>query len=217
MLTQWEAAFWVGLALISPALMRPTWPRAVAFLHLSEAVQDLAQRLAPWLWGIGPSYLALITGAVPARFLGLTGHSPLAWFGGAIICGALIGIAALIQWPQGSWPTPTHGILDEPRWALYRAAGILWVASPQLGILLGFGLALLEWAIRFQPWKGPLRETLRKQRSPELNAAWPGGTWETVVRISGSTLLFATTRNFWLTAVSQAVLLGMVRRNAPKI
>jgi hypothetical protein len=210
-LTQWEVALWVGLAILSPALARSTWPRVVSLLSLSETVQDLAQRLAPWLWGIAPAYLALITGAVPARFFGLTGHSPLAWIGGAIICGALIGLAAVIRWPKGAWPTPTHGVLDEPRWALYRAAGMLWVPRPELGLLIGLGLAILEWTIHFRPWKGPLRETLH--RSGEMDRMWPAGTWETVVRVAGSSLLFTVTRNFWLTALSQGVLLGMLRRN----
>lgn len=212
-MTQWEVAFWVGLALLSPAMARPAWPRAVSLLSLSDSIQDLLRRLAPWLWGIGPAYLALISGAIPARFFGLTGHSPLAWFGGAIICGALIGLASMIRWPEGAWPTPTRGVLDEPRWVLYRAAGALWIPRPELGLLTGLALALVEWAIYFRPWKGPLKETLQKWRTPEVDARWPPGTWETLVRMAGSSLLFATTHNFWLTALSQAVLLGMMRRN----
>ena len=185
-----------------------------SLLKLSESTQDLAQQLAPWLWGIVPAYLALITGAIPARFFGLTGHSPLAWFGGAIVCGALVGLAALAPWPEGDWPTPTHGVLDEPRWALYRAAGVLWVPRPELGLLIGLGLGLIEWAICFKPWMGPLKETLRSRRTAEVDVGWSPGTWETVARVAGSSLLFASTRNFWLTALSQAVLLGMVRRNS---
>lgn len=212
-MTQWEAAFWVGLAILSPALAKPTWPSVVSLFSLSESLQDLAQRLAPWLWGIVPAYLALISGAVPARFFGLTGYSPLAWFGGAIISGALIGLAALIRWPEGGWPTPTRGVLDEPRWALYRAAGVLWIPRPELGLLVGLALTLVEWAICFSPWKGPLKETLRTWRTAEIDARWPPGMWETLARMASSSLLFATTRNFWLTALSQAVLLGMMRRN----
>lgn len=205
----------MGLAILSPALERRAWPWAVSLFSLSDSIQDLAQRLAPWLWGIVPAYLALISGAIPARFFGLTGHSPLAWFGGAIICGALIGLAALIRWPEGAWPSPTRGVLDEPRWALYRAAGVLWIPRPELGLLIGLALALLEWAIWLRPWKGPLKETLREWRTAEVDAQWPPGTWETLARMAGSSLLFTTTRNFWLTALSQAVLLGMVRRNNP--
>ncbi len=204
------------LAILSPALVQATWPRAVSLLKLSELTQDIFQRLAPWLWGIAPAYLALITGAIPARFFGLTGHSPLAWFGGAILCGALVGLAGLVRWPDGTWPTPTRGVLDEPRWALYRAAGVLWLSSrPELGLLMGLGLALLEWAIRFKPWKGPLLSTLRAWRTDEVDARWRPGTWETVARLAGSSLIFALTRNFWLTALTQAVLLGAVRRKWP--
>ena len=208
-MTQWEVGFWVGLALISPVLARPAWPRAVSLLSLSDSTQDLLRSLAPWLWGIGPAYMALISGAIPARFFGLTGRSPLAWFGGAIICGALIGLTASIQWPKGAWPTPTRGVLDEPRWALYRAAGIFWIPNPEWGLLMGLALALLEWTIRFRPWKGALKETPRRWR---VDAHWPPGMWETLARMAGSSLLFGITRNFWLTAVSQAVLLRMVRR-----
>jgi hypothetical protein len=187
----------------------------VSFLKLSESTQDLAQRLAPWLWGIIPAYLALITGAIPARFFGLTGHSPVAWFGGAIICGALVGIAGLVHWPDGAWPNPTRGVLDEPRWALYRAAGVLWMPNLEQGLLIGLALGLVEWAVCYKPWTGPLIKTLRTWRTAEMDARWPAGTWETVVRVAGSSLIFATTRNFWLTALTQAVLLGMVRRNWP--
>ena len=212
---QLEALFWVGLAVLSPALIRPTWAPMVSLLKLSESTQDLARRLAPWIWGIVPAYLALITGAIPARLFGLTGVPPLAWFGGAIICGALVGLAALVRWPDGTWPTPTRGVLDEPRWALYRAAGVLWLPRPELGLLLGLILGVLEWAIFFKVWKGPLLTSLQTWRSPELDSSWPAGTWETVVRVAGSSLIFAITRNFWLTALTQAVLLGMVRRNWP--
>ncbi len=203
----------MGLAILSPALMRPVWPWGVSLFSLSDSIKALAQRLAPWLWGIVPAYLALISGAIPARFFGLTGHSRVAWLGGAIICGALIGLAGLIRWPEGAWPTPTRGVLDEPRWALYRAAGVLWIPRPELGLLMGLALALVEWAICFRPWKGPLEETLRTWRTAEVDARWPPGTWETLARMAGSSLLFATTHNFWLTALSQAVLLGMMRRN----
>lgn len=212
-MTQWEAAFWVGLAILSPALARPAWPWVVSLLHLTDSIPDLAQRLAPWLWGIVPAYLALISGAVPARFVGLTGQAPLDWFGGAILSGALIGLAALIRWPEGDWATLTRGVLDEPRWALYRAAGVLWLPRSELGLLIGLALALLEWAICFRPWKGSLIEALRTWRTDEVESQWPTGTWETVARMAGSSLLFASTRNFWLTVLSQAVILAMMRRN----
>ncbi len=212
-MSQVEAVIWVGLALLLPVLAHIAWQPAVTRLQLSDSSQDLVGRVAPWIWGIGPAYLALITGAIPARFFGLSGHSPLAWFGGAVICGALIGIAGLIRWPQASWPAPARGILDEPRWALYRAAGILWIAKPQLGILIGLVIALLEWVLRYQPWKGPLGEILRGRRAEDFYGEWQAGTWETIARIAVSAILFALTRNFWLTALSGAVLLGMLRRD----
>ena len=198
------AAFWVALAILSPVLAELTWPRVRPKV---ASWIDLAERIGPWLWGIGPAYLALITGAIPARFFGLTGHSAFAWFGGAIICGALIGIAALLSWPAGEWPKPTRGVLDEPRWALYRAAGILWLGRIELGLLLGLGLALLEWSARFRPWRNGDGLSLRASTN------WRAGTWETLARIAGSALVFALTRNFWLTALTQAVFLGMIRRS----
>lgn len=199
----WEAAFWVGVALLSPIAAEVIWPRLS--IRLGEQA-EIAERFAPWAWGLIPAYLALITGAVPARDLGLTGHSPFAWFGGALICGALIGIAALLRWPKGDWPEPTRGVLDEPRWALYRGAGLLWIAGPAPGLLIGLGLSLLEWGIRFQPWK------TRRGRDPRRWQA-PPGTWETLLRMASSASIYTLTRNFWLTAIFQAALLSVIRRD----
>jgi hypothetical protein len=96
---------------------------------------------------------------------------------------------------MGSWPTPVRGALDEPRWALYRAAAALWLGDPQYALLAGLGLAVVEWSLSSVPKlrKDPLR-------------------WETMARIASSSVIFALTRSFWLTLVTQAIMLELLRR-----
>ncbi len=78
-------------------------------------------------------------------------------------------------------------VLDEPRWALYRAAGLIWLGG--WGLLVGFALGVLEWSLRTRPW-------LAENRSDST-------TWLILVRLAISSLLFALTGNFWLTSFSQ--------------
>jgi len=188
---RWEAVFWVGLAVGSPVLTQVFWPR------LKDRLGDwaeLAERFAPWAYGLILAYLALISGAIRARDAGLIGHRPLAWVGGALVGSVWLGLAAFWKPREGNWPEPSRGVLDEPRWTLYRAAGSLWVGHFQLGVLVGLGLAALEW------WLG-----WRARRVAD---------WETLARIASSAVVFVLTRNFWLTALSQAALLAILRRGA---
>ena len=188
---RWEAAFWVGLALGSPALAQVFWPR------LKDRLGDwaeLAERFAPWAHGFIPAYLALFFGSIRARDAGVIGRGPLDWVGGMLACGLWLGLAALLKPEGGTWPEPTRGVLDEPRWTLYRAAGGLWVGHYQFGVLVGLGLAAVEW------WLG-----VQSRRSV---------AWETLARMASSTVVFGLTRNFWLAALSQAALLAILRRGA---
>lgn len=180
---------WVGFAVASPALATVLWPR------LRERFgewAELVERFAPWAYGFGPAYLALLSGAIRAREAGLLGHDPLAWVGGALACAIWLRLATVWRPDAVRWPEPNRGVLDEPRWTLYRAAGSQWVGHPQIGGLVGLALALSEWALGG-----------RAQGRVE---------WQTLARLASSTVVFALTRNFWLTALAQAGLLIVLRR-----
>ena len=180
---------WVGLAMASPALATKLWPR---FRERLGDWVELVERFAPWAHGFGPAYLALFSGAIRAREAGLLGQQALAWVGGTLACALWLGLAT-VRRPLGeSWPEPGRGVLDEPRWTLYRAAGSQWLGHPQLGGLVGLALALSEWGL----------------------GGWVQGRveWRTLARLASSTVVFALTRNFWLTALAQAGLLIVLRR-----
>jgi hypothetical protein len=186
---RWETVVWVGVAVASPALATVLWPR------LRERLGDwaeLVERFAPWAHGFGPAYLALLSGAIRAREAGLLGHAPLAWVGGALACAVWLWLATFRRPGAVDWPEPNRGVLDEPRWTLYRAAGSQWVGDPQIGGLVGLALALSEWGLGG-----------RAQGRVE---------WQTLARLASSSLVFALTRNFWLTALAQAGLLILLRR-----
>jgi len=173
----------------SPALATVLWPR------LRERLGDwaeLVERFAPWAHGFGPAYLALFTGAIQAREAGLLGHAPLAWVGGALASAVWLWIATFRRPDPVRWPEPNRGVLDEPRWTLYRAAGSQWLGQPQLGGLVGLALALSEWGLG-----GRVQGRM---------------DWQTLARLASSSLVFAITRNFWLTALAQAGLLILLRR-----
>ena len=186
---RWETVAWVGIAVASPALATVLWPRLRA--RFGEWA-ELVERFAPWAHGFGPAYLALLSGGIRAREAGLLGHEPLAWVGAALACAIWLRLAT-VWWPDAAhWPEPNRGVLDEPRWTLYRAAGSQWVGHPQIGGLVGLVLALSEWGLGG-----------RVQGRVE---------WQTLARLASSTVVFALTRNFWLTALAQAGLLIVLRR-----
>lgn len=191
----WEALIWSALAALSPAAAAVVWPRWKP--RLGPAAEALEQ-VAPWLHGVGPAYLALIRGAILSRDAGLRGHDLVAWLLGGVAC------AVLLTWVEGRsrsalvWPDPLHALADEPRWALYRAAGALWTNSHALGTGVGLGWAVLEWALIHRARLGTIR------RHPE--AAGP------LLRLASSTLIFLVTRNFWLTCLSGGILLAVLRR-----
>lgn len=186
---RWETVVWVSFAVASPALAAVLWPRLRA--RFGEWA-ELVERFAPWAHGFGPAYLALLTGAIRAREAGLLGHDPLAWVAGALATVIWLWLATLWRPDAVHWPEPNRGVLDEPRWTLYRAAGSQWVGHPQIGGLVGLVLAVSEWGL-----------SGRVQGRVE---------WQTLARLASSAVVFALTRNFWLTALAQAGLLIVLRR-----
>lgn len=184
-----ESAGWVALAVLAPAAIQLLWRRLRV-----PAWQPYLDSLAPWLYGIGPAYLALITGAVRARHFGLAGRPALVWAAGLVFCSAWLLVSARWLKPAGRWPKPARGVLDEPRWALYRAAAAGWIGSPPLGALLGLGLAAGELGLGWVARPG--------------QKALP---WEALARAASSSVLFVLTGNFWLTLVAQGMALFLLR------
>lgn len=188
----WELVVWVALAVGTPALAAVVWPRLQARL---PGWAPYLRSFAPWLHGIVPAYGALLTAAVSERNFGIAVQPWPVWAGGALACGILLAAYARIVPPPGNWPKPSRGVLDEPRWALYRAAGILGAGNWSFGLLIGLALAAAEAGLRALAQPG--RRSYR---------------WETLARAAGSALIFAVTANFWLTLITQAIALYLLRR-----
>jgi len=196
----WEALIWSALAALSPAAAGVAWPRWKPRLGIAG---EPLERIAPWLHGVGLAYLALIRGAILSRDAGLRGHDLVAWLAGGVACAALLGCILAVARRRGlgmPWPDPLRGLADEPRWALYRAAGALWFnfSSHALGTGVGLGWAVLEWAVTNRTRLGEIR------RHPEAAG--------TLLRLAASTLIFLVTRNFWLTGLSGGILLSALGR-----
>jgi hypothetical protein len=192
-----QAAAWCTLALTAWPLSAWLGPR------LRSALGDRADAIlmwAPWLHGLGPMYLAWLSGALPARFLGLLGLNGLVgWLASTIL---VIGLWFAARWfiRKQDLRAPDFpldlAVLDEPRWALYRAAGWLWMMDRGFGLLIGLALGLLEWGLHHQLWNADDRS------SPE--------TCLTLTRLGSSSLVFALTGNLWLTTVFQVALLRLM-------
>jgi hypothetical protein len=199
LLTGLEAALWCALGLFSPALLR-RWGSGVS-KRLGEWTSD-AEKLGPWAHGILPAYLALIRGAVLKRGMGLQHHSAPEWIAGILACG--LGLAAAAYWMRRRpatkivVPHAWRAALDEPRWALYRAAGILWTGSPWAGVAVGTGLMMAEWALAWQPWRGL--------------SGLQGSGWGGLARGLASSAFFLGTWNLWLTMATQTGVLLLVRQ-----
>ncbi len=194
----WEGLLWAALALAGRPVAQRYWPRLTQ--RAGEWVSWLAG-LALWADGLLIPYLALISGSILGRDLGLYGQGAGLWLAGALACGLALGALALVlrRWPLAiRLTTHLELILDEPRWALYRAAIAQAAASFPAGIIGGFLLASLEWALRRRPWAA-------KQRG-ELPL------WEPLLRAALSAALFAATRNLWLTAATQAAVALLIGR-----
>lgn len=191
------AAVWCALAVAAVPVAQWVEPRLRA--TLGERADDVMM-WAPWLHGLLPMFLAWISGAVPAGYLGLLGPSGwAAWLATVLLAAALLWAARWfverqeLRAPQ--FPLD-WAVLAEPRWALYRAAGWLWMMDRGLGLLVGFGLALIEWALRHRVWR-------------EENRGKPA-TCLTLTRIASSTLIFSLTGNLWVTIAFQLALLRLL-------
>lgn len=186
----WPAAAWSGVAVLAPLagrqIRRALSTRAAAWAGVADAV-------GPWLHGLGPPYLALFTGAMPARYLGLYGSGGwLVWSLSALLLGGLWFGArvALVRYPLELGPGRYDTlVLDEPRWALYRGAGWLLVGSFQLGALIGLGVALLEWSLTWRSWRPG-------ERTSEAACFM-------LARVATSSVAYSLTGNLWLTALFQ--------------
>jgi hypothetical protein len=184
---EFRAVLWVGLSVSVPAAAAWAWPR---IRERSGTALDLLLPLAPWAHAILPGYLALITGSVLGRDFGLYGVGPARITSGVIACAAALAASALARrWIQPPRISPVDALLEEPRWALYRAAGLLWLPGPWAGIVFGLGLAIAEIGLSAKWWS---REARARQE-----------TWFPVLRAALSAVVFAATRSFWLTAATQ--------------
>jgi hypothetical protein len=191
---------WVAIALGAWPLARAVWPRlAVRVAGQAEIIESLA------VWGhaIGPTYLALITGAVTGRDLGVYGPGLAEWASSAIAVALALGAAELalrfrnLAIDAGS---PLTVARDEALWGLYRAAGIGWVGGLWVGLAIGLVLAAADWGLRTRVWRA---EAWRRTE------VWPG-----LMRAGLSAGLFAATRNQWLIVACQVCLAAMARRRS---
>jgi hypothetical protein len=154
-------------------------------------------------YGLLPAYLAWIRGAVTGRDLGLHLGWAQAAVGVAVVAGCVL--VAELALKRTGWrgsvrerlgPGPTSlGLLDTPRWALYRAAGTVWTGSPLTGTFVGSLIGLTE-------------VILRSGRLPSLSSR------EDRVRLiwlAAGFLLLGVTGSLWLTLAAQAGLTWLTR------
>jgi uncharacterized membrane protein (GlpM family) len=126
--------------------------------------------------------------------VGLYAIRPLEWFTGGLAC--LFGLIAVLVVHQFRpveslrYRSAVNRWQDEPRWALYRATGALWVHDLALGAGLGLALAALEWML--SAWTRKPRALTEQDPEP-------------LYRSAISTALFILTHNFWLTAGTQMI------------
>jgi len=175
------ALFWTALALTWPVLGRALVSSLPA---RSRSRIPHASGIAAGLRSLVLPYLAIITGSVSLRDMGIIGHSVREWIVGAAIAGSL-GLA----W---TWWIRRRGLrldllgdsLDEIRWSLYRALGWAWTGSLALGILLDLAASALERVL------DRVSREASVQGSDE-DRAWAAQTVSTAI-------VFAFSHNLWL-------------------
>jgi hypothetical protein len=196
----WQAGIWVAIALGAWPLARAVWPRLAARVAVQA---EIIESLAVWAHALGPTYLALITGTVTGRDLGVYGPGLAEWASSAIAVAVALGAAELgFRFRNLAIDTdsPLTVALDETRWGLYRAAGIGWVGSLWSGLAIGLVLAAADWGLKTRAWRAEARHR---------TDVWP---W--LMRAGLSAGLFAATRNLWLMIACQVCLAAMARRRS---
>jgi hypothetical protein len=193
-----EAFLWTTIALLGPDVIRLIGDRWG--IRIGDRLQA-GLSVGRWIYNLGVPYLALITGAVAARDVGLTGLDGVEWLRGAIECAGALGVVWVVAgWrrPVLPYARPDRAAMDEPRWALYRGAGSL-LADPLLaGPLIGLCIGLIEWGLKHRPW---------------VQEAWAkADAWASLVRVCVSTALFLLTRNLWLIVLTQVGLSVILTR-----
>lgn len=193
---RWEALLWSTLAIAAPALAQLIWRRFNP--RLPEWALPLVSS-AGWIHGLLLPYLALILGSIPGGLVGLYGIGLLRWIAGSLACA--LGLIAVVivhrarPHPHFQQRSAVERWKDEPRWALYRGTGGLWLGDVALGAGLGLVLSGLEWALA-----GLARSSTDLRSEPR----------EPLYRSAVSTALFLLTRNFWLTAGTQLIFFLML-------
>jgi hypothetical protein len=196
MATEWQLAVWclAAMALVPASSLLQPWWRG----RLGDRPALLATP-ARWLAGLALPFATWISGAVPANYLGLYGVG--GWLRWLLSAALLAGLWAGARWfvRRRSLRTPAYpmdwAVLDEPRWALYRAAGWLWVDGRGGGLLIGLALAFVEWSLLHAVWQ-------------PSNRARPD-TCLDLARVATSALAFSLTGNLWLAIVFQLGLLNL--------
>jgi hypothetical protein len=188
---RWEALLWSVLAITTPAAVQLLWRRRK--LDLPTWAQPLIQG-ASWIHALILPYLALVLGSIPGGLVGLYGTNPLQWFAGGLAClSALLAVFITHRRRSSDEIRPRSAMerwKDEPRWALYRATGGIWLQDLALGAGLGLILSVLEWLLTaITHSSGNISDQDR----------------EPLYRSAVSTALFILTQNFWLTAGTQLI------------
>lgn len=194
----WEATAWSAVGVVAPFLAARYWPDVRARLPSWVGIMEDTW---PWLYGVAPPYFALLSGAVVARDLGLR-SGRLLDFGVDLILGSLVVSGLVLAWERipgdRSMSAGWRDLLDEPRWALYRACGGLWIGFGPAALAIGLAIALVEWTVRFRLWEAENR----------MNQ----DTCSALLRTASSTLLYSLTGSLWVTLAGQAVVVVRVGR-----
>ena len=192
----WEAAAWSLALIVSPIVVRWVWPQ---IRDKYGAWREPLETAAPWVYSLLLPYLALITGSIIGRDVGLYGHSLSSWVSVTVACGlGLVAASFLLRTRPIKLPwthTFSETLREEARWAMYRASAALWAVSFPVSVAIGIALAFAETAV----W------VLQGEKTDRFKLA----SGARLLRALFSGLLFGLTRNFWLTAAVQATIVAL--------